>query len=178
MTDSVVNTLYREHMRALDLLGANTSRSLFNLVRNHETRLVGATVALFAAIQRYKNIEERESFFLTLLNNRSATTNANAILKNAENPDERKAMFDYWLSLSIKYGQWNSYKDIEGSRYVFIDGQSQEKFIDIWNRGWNVDYLVAKIPVEGIHRLITPEVSRIEQLGAKSHRPTVNCSAI
>ncbi|ELS01132.1 hypothetical protein Xen7305DRAFT_00008340 [Xenococcus sp. PCC 7305] len=157
------NPHWKDQLSRIDLIGVRESQGLFNIIRNHEAIDISCAIAFLAALKRHKNIDNPELYFRHVLAERLARENAIAILKDRTLVEERKALFDFWLSCTTKLGNWNSYVDIDGSRWVGIDnGKPTDKFSDAWNRGWTIEYMADKIHLLEIFNLeLTGDFTKI-----------------
>ena len=56
----------------------------------------------------------------------------------------RNSLFLLWLSYSQDFGAWDSFEDINGSRYIWLSNTSDDKikFIEAWNSGFTLKYFI------------------------------------
>lgn len=148
------NPYYAEHMLALDRFGIKSSRNLFSFVSNSDPIEVGVAIAYMVCLKRRVEIPEPEAYFRKAVTEQWAAKNAIAILNNPELVQERRALFELWLSCTTKLGHWNTYTDgFDGTRIVSINGKSQEPFVEAWKRGWNLLYLSRQIHPTEIYKI-------------------------
>lgn len=141
MRTLINNSQWRSHLQTLDRSGVRESEQIFNLVRSRSRDEVDNAIELYLALKAIDHIPNPQQYFYQILKEGWGDRSLMDIMRDPDRKAERNAIFNIWLDYSKKFGKWDEYQDIDGSRHVFKEGQEPlEKFILVWNRGWNLEY--------------------------------------